>query len=67
MDDETKLKPCPFCGSSNIRNDDNGFGQNLTGCIDCGARIYYKIGSLELAAKLWNTRVIINEPSTSPK
>lgn len=56
MSDE--LKPCPFCGSSHIRNIENGMGQNLTGCNSCGSRITYQIEDLELAAKVWNTRPV---------
>ena len=53
-----ELRPCPFCGSDDIQNRDSGMGQNLTGCVKCGARVYYKFSSLEDAAKAWNTRAI---------
>jgi hypothetical protein len=56
MSDE--LKACPFCGSDDIFNRDNGFGKNLTGCQRCGARVYYKFNSLEDAQIAWNARPI---------
>ena len=56
MSDE--LKACPFCNSDDTFNRDNGFGQNLTGCRSCGARVYYKFSSLDNAATAWNTRPI---------
>ena len=57
----SEFRPCPFCGSEDIFNRDNGFEQNLTGCHKCGARIYYKFATLDDAAKAWNTRPIENK------
>lgn len=53
----TDLKPCPFCGSSDI-----GAYENYSMCAievvcqECGA-IIRSYGNLDNAIKRWNTRV----------
>ena len=59
-----KLKPCPFCGSKNIREfqspDDMGFVE----CSKCRAAT---IGYVERAANIWNRRAKAAEPPATEK
>ncbi|MBQ4430579.1 MAG: Lar family restriction alleviation protein [Synergistaceae bacterium] len=50
------LKPCPFCGSDNIRE---YFGypvmHSVIKCADCGGRMVIS-GTPQKAAQFWNRR-----------
>lgn len=49
-----KLKPCPFCGSKNVKV--YSLGGLHVKCFNCDARIgYYE--SIENAIYVWNRRV----------
>ncbi len=55
------LKPCPFCGSRNLRYDwKNGtaFPVSII-CLNCGASIDSQ-SSQERAAERWNCRVEVS-------
>ena len=59
---ETKLKPCPFCGSEAEFNSDE-FGEGVC-CKSCGATMYngvYGEEGRKLASADWNSRPIENE------
>jgi Lar family restriction alleviation protein len=61
MDD---LKPCPFCGGSNIIDTSNGVESCMLNCDDCGAegpsaKNYVK------ATVAWNTRAQLSAQSVS--
>ena len=59
---ETKLKPCPFCGSEAEFNSDE-FGEGVC-CKSCGATIHngvYGEYGRKLASADWNSRPIENE------
>jgi len=49
-----KLKPCPFCGSENLRIH-NGREVKYGYCTDCGAMAGWG-GSEKAAVEKWNTR-----------
>ena len=51
------LKPCPFCGSENIKHhhySNQPYQQYIVRCKNCGARVIK--ASLELAFEAWNRR-----------
>ena len=53
----SELKPCPFCGSENIKHhhySNQPYQQYIVRCKNCGARIIK--ASLELAFEAWNRR-----------
>ena len=64
---EAKLKPCPFCGGTNIviHRDDGIVAQRLEieryrlCCKDCAAQLYR--GTKEEVIEAWNRRVKDNE------
>lgn len=58
MNDSIKLKPCPFCGDSNVRVYIKGVDRVKYGacCENCDARAGRK-PTKEEAAEAWNTRV----------
>ena len=64
MNDSIKLKPCPFCGSTNVKivgnhtNDDCGWYYSYyVFCRDCGARGAEKRDEEKpLAIRAWNRR-----------
>lgn len=57
-----KLKPCPFCGESDVRPHFQDSGVSWVQCEDCGAAIGCSYGvacdrhSVEELAEKWNTR-----------
>lgn len=57
----TELKPCPFCGSSDIQQEYNGpHGyEPYVVCVDCGCCVDGKFGA-------WNTRAAIEAPVQEP-
>ena len=62
---ERKLKPCPFCGSTNVeKTTKSGWGMSSTDrsrieCKDCGlkTRIFYSYEQ-KTVEEYWNTRAI---------
>lgn len=50
------VKPCPFCGSTNIDFYEADFGRDVVKCDDCNANIFAENGYLEDAFELWNRR-----------
>ena len=53
----TQLKPCPFCGSRNIRQHSRYPVQVWSvKCRDCGGKMQ-RPGSQEQAVAAWNRRV----------
>ena len=54
---ETKLKPCPFCGSKMILVELSWVteGWFVASCVECGASIS-DCQTMDLAKKVWNTR-----------
>lgn len=58
------LKPCPFCGNTNIVRSDDNYGCFWTICDDCGACTGESgIRSQEEADERWNRRT----PSPAPE
>ena len=55
------LKPCPFCGSSDIKQEYNGpHGyEPYVVCVDCGCCVDGKFGA-------WNTRAAVEAPGQEP-
>lgn len=52
-----KFKPCPFCGSNNIRSGDNwSCGYAYVLCNNCGGMISQCYSNEEEAIIAWNTR-----------
>ena len=60
MTDAPELKPCPFCGSSNLKSggDDKIVG---TWCLDCQA-----VGPNQYGRHEWNTRADLAKPRVKP-
>ena len=54
MNDDIKLKPCPFCGGMNLYYGKERFYS--VGCIDCGGKVVGAYRTEEEAADAWNTR-----------
>ena len=61
----TELKPCPFCGSTEIRIDEIKLREEpnhwQVRCLECGCGTlrysYYALPSKDGAIKKWNRRV----------
>lgn len=53
---ETKLKPCPFCGSMNRTETEDQEGWAIVLCDECGAQGPCISADPVKAANLWNTR-----------
>ncbi len=57
--DDPKLKPCPFCGSSEVELDMyvgiEGFYYSVS-CHNCGCKLWGK-NTEKKAIDLWNTRL----------
>lgn len=51
----SELKPCPFCGSSQLHMHDDGYIKWVE-CEDCLAEGPVIVGSEESATDIWNTR-----------
>ena len=63
---ETKLKPCPFCGSEAvILGEDDGMYQVV--CPNCAANIDNYDYEKEVAAEKWNKRKIEDARATEIK
>ncbi|PIB91243.1 Lar family restriction alleviation protein [Caulobacter sp. FWC2] len=55
---EDQLKPCPFCGGTNLKISETArVGQNVT-CVDCGTNgpFVRSLGDQDEAAIAWNRR-----------
>ena len=60
-----KLKPCPFCGGTDIQPGD-AYGIVFMCCYGCSASVEAEDhieGARQKAIKLWNTRTIAKEPT----
>ena len=53
---QPKLKPCPFCGSENVR-DNYDSGYFWVECVDCGCDGPRSFENYEWAIEKWNRRV----------
>jgi Lar family restriction alleviation protein len=51
---EVALKPCPFCGSNNVKKDNFSFGYCVM-CTDCGCRTDNENTEAKAIAR-WNRR-----------
>lgn len=51
----TELKPCPFCGSENVR-DNYDWGYFWVECVDCGCNGPRSFENFEWAIQKWNRR-----------
>lgn len=50
----TKLKPCPFCGSTDIKSMDSYM--ECLGCTAYGPGVFYGEDAEEQAMEAWNRR-----------
>jgi Lar family restriction alleviation protein len=64
MSNIEELKPCPFCGSTNVEafeqdSDDCPFHSAIVRCFDCDAQSAQMVGrdKIAMAARAWNKRV----------
>ena len=57
-----KLKPCPFCGNSNVYITRNCYGEYYVRCPACGTVVWggddEEILTERRAADVWNRRAI---------
>ncbi len=51
------MKPCPFCGSTNVSDGSGGFEMCDVGCDECGAATEW-YPTIEEARAAWNARPI---------
>lgn len=52
-----ELKPCPFCGSKEVRmRFDSVFESYYVACKKCGADVHQFYGLKDEAVKAWNRR-----------
>lgn len=66
-----KLKPCPFCGSSDIRTDDGKRDRGsvwcaLVECQGCSALMEDVAGTLDVLVRKWNARAPVAVQSHEP-
>lgn len=54
MNNDIKLKPCPFCGGMNLYYGKERFYS--VECLDCGGKVVGAYGTEEEAAEAWNMR-----------
>lgn len=54
-----KLKPCPFCGGTNLYYAEGRF--YAVECGDCGGKVVGAFRTEEDAAEAWNTRAKLKE------
>ena len=57
----SELKPCPFCGGTDIgmtycQPYSLDIPYDIFGCKNCGANFYAKATSIEQSGRTWNTR-----------
>ena len=64
----TELKPCPFCGSTDVHlvENDRGKSEVSITCKDCNVWVDHMFDAMtrEEAIKLWNTRYLNGMPVT---
>lgn len=65
MNEETKLKPCPFCGGTNLYYAAGRF--YAVECADCGGKVVGTFKTTEEAADAWNTRSQADASQHAPK
>ena len=56
-----ELKPCPFCGGTEVYLIRNCFCEDYVRCSNCGAEVWGNEDekpSRERAIELWNTRAL---------
>lgn len=58
-----KLKPCPFCGGTNLYYAAGRF--NAVECGDCGGKVVGAYRTEKEAAEAWNTRAKVKESDVS--
>jgi Lar family restriction alleviation protein len=52
-----ELKPCPFCGSEEVRmRFDSVFESYCVTCRNCGAKVFQFYGLKDAAVEAWNRR-----------
>jgi Lar family restriction alleviation protein len=58
---DPELKPCPFCGSTDVHLIENGYGKSEVSitCKDCNVWVDHMFDAMskEEAIALWNRRV----------
>lgn len=52
-----ELKPCPFCGATDIECKQDDYGFFYVVCNYCGGKVDANDGKAEFAIKGWNTRI----------
>jgi Lar family restriction alleviation protein len=57
-----ELKPCPFCGSSNVYESSNGLDSHFLNCLDCGSE-GPACKDVVSAGAAWNQRTQPLDPS----
>ena len=59
MDNEERLKPCPFCGGRRptLVVDDETESKCGVKCFECGGSIYPEKDTLNEAIEAWNRRM----------
>ena len=63
MNNDIKLKPCPFCGGMNLYYAEGRF--YAVECADCGGKVVGAYRTKEEAAEAWNTRAKVKESDMS--
>lgn len=67
MEITDKIKPCPFCGGTDIEYYETDFGRAdepysyIIRCNGCNANVYAESGEYEDAITLWNKRTYESE------
>lgn len=65
MNNDIELKPCPFCGGTNLYYAAERF--YAVECADCGGKVVGTFKTTEEAADAWNTRSQADAPEQAPK
>lgn len=65
MNNDIELKPCPFCGGTNLYYAAGRFC--AVECADCGGKVVGTFKTTEEAADAWNTRSQADAPDQAPK
>ena len=55
---ENELKPCPFCGSLNVKVDSYELGEKHIYCVNCAVHVkFVNVDSKKDNINSWNTRI----------